>query len=262
MGGVIQSSKDEYAAWTGGKPKADWSGLDPTGVTVMRVPTQVRPTYVSSSCKAYLHRVTGLVTKLAVSGADFRLFCTKVNDHLEDTGMDSISYLPDPHDRMNMISVVTNYSRFTLEYVISTWKGFKGLLDPYDQANNQAAIKFLRASVDAELDRLLHERMDVQDSFVVVWMRLVKLVVTSSVEKYDRIKERIKARLPSHYKGQDIIQLSQAFQEDARELALACQYDHNLTLKMLQIFISAGGDGLEAEDYRHPLRTKRDELRL
>jgi hypothetical protein len=41
MGGVIQSSKDEYAAWTGGKPKADWSGLDPTGVTVMRVLTQV-----------------------------------------------------------------------------------------------------------------------------------------------------------------------------------------------------------------------------
>ena len=55
MGGIIQSLKDEYAAWTGGKPKANWSGLDPTGVTVMRVLTQVQPTYMSSSCKAYLH---------------------------------------------------------------------------------------------------------------------------------------------------------------------------------------------------------------
>ena len=42
MGGIIQSSKDEYSAWTGGKPKADWSGLDPTaGVMVLCVLTQV-----------------------------------------------------------------------------------------------------------------------------------------------------------------------------------------------------------------------------
>ena len=43
-------------------------------------------------------------------------------------------------------------------------------------------------------------------------------------------------------------------------MTLASQYDHNLTLKMLQIFISAGSDGLEAEDYCHPLCTKHDEL--
>ena len=28
MGGLFLSSKDEYAAWTGGKPKPDWMGLD------------------------------------------------------------------------------------------------------------------------------------------------------------------------------------------------------------------------------------------
>ena len=200
------------------------------------------------------------VSTSVVSGAIFCLFCTKVNDHHEDTGMDSISYLPDLHDHMNMILVVNNYSCFTLEYVISMWKGFKGLLDPYDQSNNQAAIKFLCTSVDPELDWLLHERMDVQDSFIIVWMHLVRLAMMSLVEKYDQLKERIKARLPSHYKGQDIIQLSQAFQEDARELTLACQYNHNLMLKMLQIFISAGADGLEAEDYHHPLCTKHGKL--
>ena len=143
-----------------------------------------------------------MVNKLAVSGADFWIFCNKVHDHLEDTGMDSISYLPDPHNRMNMISVVTNYSCFTLEHLISTWKGFKGLLDPYDQSNNQAAIKFLHAFIVSELDWLLHEQMDAQDSFIMVWMHLVKLVMTSSVEKYEPLKTRIKGRLPSHYKGQ------------------------------------------------------------
>ena len=87
-------------------PSANWSGLDPSGVLVMCVLTQVWPMYVSSSMKAYLHHITRLVTKLAVSWADFHFFCTKVNDHLKDTGMDSISYLLDPHDCMNMIFLV------------------------------------------------------------------------------------------------------------------------------------------------------------
>ena len=144
MGGITVASKDEYVGWMGGKPKANWSGLDPTGVTILRVPTQIQPTYASSSAKAYLHRVTGLETKLAANGANFLIFCNKVHDHLVDTGMEPISYLPDPHDpSMDMLLVVHHYSHFNLEYAIVTWKSYKGLLDPYDQSNNQAAIKFL-----------------------------------------------------------------------------------------------------------------------
>ena len=138
-----------------------------------------------------------------------------MHDHLKDTGTDSIAYLPDPHNPMDMLLVMDHYSCFTLEYAIATWKSYKSLLDPYDQSNNQAAIKFLCASVAPELDSLLYKQMDNQDLFVVAWMCLVKLVMMSSVEKYERLKMRIKARLPSHYKGQNIIQLSQAFQEDA-----------------------------------------------
>ena len=69
--------------------------------------------YVSSSAKAYLHQITRLAIKMTLKGADFRRFCTKVQEHLEDTGMDPISYLPDLHNQMNMISVVMNYSCFT-----------------------------------------------------------------------------------------------------------------------------------------------------
>ena len=52
------------------------------------------------------------------NGADSQIFCNKVHDHLKDTSMDSISYLPDPHNPMDMLSVVDHYSCFTLEYVI------------------------------------------------------------------------------------------------------------------------------------------------
>ena len=114
--------------------------------------------------------------------------------------------------------------------------------------------------MDLELDWLLHERMDTKDSFIIMWMHLIKLVVMSSMEKYDWLKDRIKAWLPSQFKGQDTIQLSQAFQEDARELTMACQYDHNLMLKMLQIFILAGGNSIEVEDYCQLLCTHCDVL--
>ena len=71
MGGIIQSSEDEFSAWTGGKPKANWSGLvDPAGVMVMHVLTQVWPMYVSASAKAYLHQITRFASKMTLNGAN------------------------------------------------------------------------------------------------------------------------------------------------------------------------------------------------
>ena len=46
MGGLFLSSKDEYAAWTGGKPKSDWMGLDTSAPMSMCSPNQICPTYV------------------------------------------------------------------------------------------------------------------------------------------------------------------------------------------------------------------------
>ena len=32
MGGIVQVGEKEHSPWTGGLPKADWTGLDPSGV--------------------------------------------------------------------------------------------------------------------------------------------------------------------------------------------------------------------------------------
>jgi hypothetical protein len=34
MGDVVQLTRDEYAAWTGGKPNSTWTGLDASSVTL------------------------------------------------------------------------------------------------------------------------------------------------------------------------------------------------------------------------------------
>ena len=56
---------------------------------------------------------------------------------------------------------------------------------------------------------------------------------------------------------EDTIQLPKDFQNDffkmmrKQEVATTGQYDHNLTLKMLQIFLLGGGNGHEGDEYQH-----------
>ena len=66
-GGVEQVGPDTFAAWTGGKPMADWSGLvNPTPSTI--APNQYRGTSVASRAKSQAYRVMGMDTKFARNG--------------------------------------------------------------------------------------------------------------------------------------------------------------------------------------------------
>ena len=60
MGGIVRLSKDNWAAWTGGKPITNWSGLDPTAETEHISPNQLRPVFAGAAQKGYNYRKTGL----------------------------------------------------------------------------------------------------------------------------------------------------------------------------------------------------------
>ena len=67
--------------------------------------------------------------------------------------------------------------------------------------------------------------------------------------KYPSNKEQ---RLASQYPGENLELLAAQFHKDALELTTAGQYDHNLTLSMMKIFLLAGGTA--NEDFRFPLQ--------
>ena len=182
MGGLFLSSKDEYAAWTGGKPKSDWTGLDSSAPVSMCSPNQIRPMYATSQVKGYNLRIEGLETKLTLKDSDFLDFTTLVFDRLENTGMDYVSYLPDPLEPSNMVSVVKNFARFTLEYVEMETASLTIKWDGYDRQNDQAAVRFLLNSLHDDLRKLIQTRKETDDSFTVVWLRLVDIIMMSSVE--------------------------------------------------------------------------------
>ena len=117
MGGLFLSSKDEYAAWTGGKPKPDWMGLNMSAPMSMCSLNQICSMYNTLQVKGYNIRIEGLETKLTLKDSNFLDFTILVFDCLKNTSMDSISYLLDPLEPSNMVSVVKNFAHSTLEYV-------------------------------------------------------------------------------------------------------------------------------------------------
>ena len=257
MGEVIALSKDSWSAWTGGKPKSDWTGLDPSSQLETTSPNQLRPVYVSAAQKGYNHRRTGMTT-LFNSADDFISFQNSVWNHLTNTGMDSIAYLPDPTDETKMSNVVKSHARYTVQSAQLLIKKELVRYDTYDKMNDKAARAYLLASLAVELSNKIAEKLEESDPFPIVWLQFLKAIQSTSIERFEDLKSSIKLRLPSQYPGENLEHLAAQFRKDAVELTTAGQYDHNLTLSMMKTFLLAGGSG--NEDFRFPLRATKQKL--
>ncbi len=177
-------------------------------------------------------------------------------DHLIDTGMDSVSYLPDPKDAMKMISVITSHSHFT----ISSMRTHSGMLEPlfddHDCMKNKAAKRFLIDLLSKELGALIKKMTQDDDTFVIVWMLILQSIQLTPIEVFKEIKNHIKGCHPcSQYSGKNLVKLGKHFIDDATLLESTGQYDDNLILHMVKIFLQAGGEGKLAEDFRNEIRT-------
>ncbi len=172
--------------------------------------------------------------------------------------MDSIAYLRDPTDNTKMTKVIKAHARYRVQSDKSLAEAQVQLYDKYDRTNDMAARTYLLASLSTELSNKVTEELDDSDSFPVVWLQFLKSIQSTSIERFEDLKAINRARIPSQYSGENLEQLAAHFRKDANELTTAGQYDHNLTLGMLKIFLLAGGSG--NKDYRFPLRSVRQKL--
>ena len=251
MGDLAQTDTDKWLAWTGGKPKVDWTGLEKS-TNDYETPNQMRPIY---DVKGYNHRKSGLSDKF--NKTDLLIpFKKRVWTHLKDTGLDTISYLPDM--RNDMSCVIYDHSRYTLESVREASKLQVTKYDKYDTSNNTAAVAFLLDSLSPALGETISEKLEETDSFHVVWLQLMNEIQVQTVERLEAIKMEIKSRKPQQYPGQDLDQLAVHFRAGALELYNAGQYEHNLTLSMIKTYLTAGGT--DNEDYRFSLRMLKSKL--
>ena len=256
MGGLDRSSKTA-TPWTGGAPKFDWSGLNSSSPNVFSSPNLLRPVEASASQKAYNYRKEGLSTKFQ-SSSDLHSFKQQVWEHLRDCGLDTITYLPDPEDPSTVSSVIQAHSRYTVDLGTTLSNILHASFDSYDKINDKVVTTFLMNSQDVSLRNDLEDRKKASDPFTVVWLRLLHLITSTSVDKFETIKQRIKGTTPSSFLGENLQEIGSSLRKNARELKIAGQYDHNLTLHMLDNFVCAGGE--DNEDYRFELRTTKRDL--
>ncbi|KAI2502768.1 hypothetical protein MHU86_11672 [Fragilaria crotonensis] len=182
--GITLVTKDEWSAWTGGKPNYTWTGLDGSIALLEHTsPNQLRPVYVSAAQKGYNFRRTGHKISFKPSD-DLISFQNVVWDHLKDTGMDSIAYLRDPTDDAKMTNVIKAHARYTVQSAKLLAEAQVQRYDKYDRTNDMAARTYLLASLSTELSNKVTERLDDSDSFPVVWLQFLKSIQSTSIERF------------------------------------------------------------------------------
>ena len=247
MGGIRRLTQDTSAAWVGGKPMRDWSGLvQPNPDTIH--PTQFRPSSIGSATKGQYYRVKGLNPKVGPN-SEMLPVQRKVNHHMNTFGMISIAYLPDPTNPNEMVNIIDGYARFTIDSARAAEAAQHELYDQYDHANIRDAKQFLYNSLDAKYEAQLYENCDPEESFIIHYMHFIQIRGTIDVDTFDRIKDRIRARHVGQYSGQDIEAMCSDYLSDWQELQDAQMYEFNLTSKMLRAILKAGN-----EDFRYQLR--------
>jgi hypothetical protein len=161
------------------------------------------------------------------------IFQTAFLKKLQDTGMDTITYMPHPKEPKDMDSVLQYYASFLLDTDQEHAKHLVPLYDQYDDANDRTAImQCLLDSLVPGLANTIKKKHLKSDSFAVMWMILLQTIQSTSVEVYELLKKWIKDCKPTQYAGQNLSKLADDFRDDAKKLMIAGFYNHGLTYSL------------------------------
>jgi hypothetical protein len=120
--------------------------------------------FCSFSTESVQHPEGGIVGEIQESG-DVVAFQTNVLKHLQDTGMDAISYLPNPQDPTTMINVIENHSCYTVKTAIDASGQLLSKFNKYDLTNDKAAREFLLALLDSKLSMRYSQLLLIRQQF-------------------------------------------------------------------------------------------------
>jgi len=235
MGGLVMDGPNIYAAWTGGKPKYDWSELeikDPDDIPI----AAVRPTYASSKQKWSFRRTEPPETLFKKEDPDYdRLrFQKDVDKHLAKCGMDTVMFVPSMQDPTKMINVVLHPDQATLEHVEKESKKLSMLFDKYDRSNAVDANEYIKATLGTDLKRDLELRERSDDLPAVTWMRVMHLVQDISIERYNRLKDDLKKISPLDEAGENVKEYGKKVRKICNILDRAGQFEWSLVLVIVR----------------------------
>ena len=203
-GGIQETGPQTWDAWTGGKPKADWSGLEDPSPSIIKA-TQFRPKSVSSQSKSRHYRVKGSDTKFTRDD-DLLTFQKKIMKHFKTHGLDTITYLEDPTDPTRVVSVIDDHARFNHKAgVKKANETMEAHYDSYAKSDDSEATEYLIDSLDPALENQLYESCTESDSFAAHWLKLIQIIRSVSIERFNKIKATLKGRKVSDYAADRVV---------------------------------------------------------
>ena len=251
MGGLVQVKHDAYSAWTGGKPKADWSELEETSPEYEQT-TQLRPMLDDSG---FSKRCKGFEDKFSKNG-DLYKFQRHLIDHLKIMGMDTITYLPDPADNDQTVNVIMDHTWFTQGYVRSAAPIQYAMYDTYDRSNDRATCLMFVDSLNETLKGEIQDRIPDEPSFLEVWMLFIQTLQSDSMERFKDMEKEVRSLQPQQISGQNIAEMCLSFVKRCKGLTAAGVYDHQLNSKIIQNLLLADGN----DQYKFALLQQQEKL--
>ena len=255
FGDVALVGADQWNAWTGGKPKADWSELEDIAPSRIE-PQRYRPSSITAQQKCEVLRTKGLTPKFK-KDSNLVKFQKNMLKHLVKHGMDTPSYVQNPRNPNEVVSVVDQHSLFSREQGIAAGKAAEKHFDAYDHGNSENAATFLLNSIDDSLVTQVEEGCAPDDSFVTHWFHLMHVIRSVSLDRFNALRAKLKAIDVRGYEGEDIEAMASAILVIYEELHAATEFDFNSLTDIIDAICKAAGG---AEDFKFPLRSVRSKL--
>ena len=248
MGGLIQGQHGKEA-WTGGKPKADWSDLDPQA-SLIPIATQMRSNS-SKAATAMLKRSEGIFNEESLKFKhqdDLDYFLQRIEAHFVKNGMDSITYRPDPTTTAPgqgpavMLNLFNDYPKFNKETVgQQNTSTFNALYDEYDKQNDNDAIESFLDSLSEPLRKKILGKVDKEMKFSEIFMIFIDNEHPQSGDLYNTIEKRVLALDVTNYPGANISDMVADARKDILALEKANAYDSRRNIALCRLFTEAGG---------------------
>ena len=225
--------------FVGGEPKADWSGPK-VPMPAPQNPNQVRTIGSSSEAKAWNVRTTPIGKKLKAEGndaTDVLLFRRDLSDHLKKFGMEPTLYVPSIMDPNQMTFAVMDSNQLTVEHVASQSNALRASKWDYFNTQDDAAAKeLILASVDTALKEKIALVQMEDDTAATTFMRIMTAALDGSINRYNRIKDRLKALSLQQEAGENVEVYSRKARTYIQELVNGGAFEWTLLLAVVRAF--------------------------
>ena len=165
--------------------------------------------------------------------------------------MDSVAYCCCPTNQRTMMSLFTNYPKFSVKDIKKQNAVFGSLYDKYNKQNDIEATECLPNSLNSELCKDVMSQTNEEMLFSHVFMIFIKHERPQHGELYDAIEQCLINMDAGKFPGANVKDMCVEMQKDIKALIKANQYNSKHNARICRMLTKAGG--MNNSEYSNPM---------